>query len=114
MKHIEIEGLRIAYERAGQGPSLVLLHGFFGDRRVWGPQLAAFSEEYEVVAWDNPGCGQSSDPPETFRMPDYARSLRGFIHALGLERPHVLGLSFGSTLALELYRQSPCFRGRWY
>jgi len=74
---------------------------------VWYAQLAAFSDEYEVVAWDTPGCGQSSDPPETFRMPDYARCLRRFIEALGLERPHVLGLSFGSTLALELYRQTP-------
>lgn len=107
MEHIEIAGLRIAYERAGRGPSLVLLHGFFGDSRVWCAQLEAFSNEYEVVAWDTPGCGRSSEPPETFRMPDYARYLGGFIEALGLERPHVLGLSFGSTLALELYRQSP-------
>ncbi len=107
MKHIEIEGLRIAYERAGQGPPLVLLHGFFGDARVWRPQLNAFSDNYEVVAWDTPGCGQSSDPLETFRMPDYAKCLAGFIEALGLERPHVLGLSFGSTLALELYRRNP-------
>jgi len=107
MEHIEIVGLRIAYERAGHGPPLVLLHGFFGDTRVWRAQLEALSDEYEVVAWDTPGCGQSSDPPGTFRMPDYARCLRGLIEALGMERPHVLGLSFGSTLALELYRQSP-------
>ncbi len=107
MDRIEIEGLRFTYERAGQGPPLVLLHGFFGDARVWRPQLDAFSDDYEVVAWDTPGCGQSSDPPETFRMPDYAKCLRGFIEALGLERPHLLGLSFGSTLALELYRQDP-------
>lgn len=40
-------------------------------------------------------------------MPDYARCLEGFLKVLGLERPHVLGLSFGSTLALELYRQNP-------
>ncbi len=59
-----------------------------------------------MVAWDTPGCGNSSDPPETFRLADYARCLAGFIDALGLERPHVLGLSFGSTLALELYRQN--------
>jgi len=60
-----------------------------------------------VVAWDTPGCGHSSDPPETFLMPDYARCLAGFLQGLSLARPHVLGLSFGSTLALELYRQNP-------
>ena len=51
MEHIEIEGLRIAYERGGQGQALVLLHGFFGDTRVWRPQLEGFSDEFEVVAW---------------------------------------------------------------
>jgi len=107
LEHIEIDGLSIAYQRAGQGQPLILLHGFFGDTRVWRPQLEGLCDEYEVVVWDTPGCGQSSNPPETFRMPDYARCLRGFIDALGLKRPHLLGLSFGSTLALELYRQNP-------
>jgi pimeloyl-ACP methyl ester carboxylesterase len=107
MEHIELGGIHIAYERAGQGPPLVLLHGFFGDSRIWRPQLDTLSDEYEVIAWDTPGCGQSSDPPQTFRMPDYAKCLEGFMETLGLERPHVLGLSFGSALALELYRQHP-------
>ncbi len=107
MEQVQIEGLRIAYERAGQGQPLLLLHGFFGDTRVWHPQLNVLSGEYQVVAWDAPGCGHSSDPPDAFRMADYARCLAAFIDALGLERPHLLGLSFGSTLALELYRQDP-------
>jgi pimeloyl-ACP methyl ester carboxylesterase len=107
MEQIQIEGLRIAYEHAGQGQPLLLLHGFFGDTRVWRPQLDELSDEFEVVAWDTPGCGHSADPPETFSIADFARCLAGFINALGLERPHVLGLSFGSTLALELYRQKP-------
>ena len=58
-----------------------------------------------MVAWDAPGCGRSSDPPEAFRMPEYADCLAAFVDALGLERPHVLGLSLGGALALELYRR---------
>ena len=54
-----------------------------------------------------PGCGGSADPPEHFRTRDYADCLAAFIEALGLEQPHVLGLSFGSGLALELYRWHP-------
>src|SRR6266704_3508178 len=104
---VNIDGLHIAYQRIGEGPPLLLLHGFFGDSRVWSKQLAGLSSEFDVIAWDAPGCGQSSDPPETFRMPEYARCLSLFIKALGLVRPHVLGLSFGSTLSLELYRQNP-------
>ena len=67
----------------------------------------AVSDEFAVVAWDAPGCGRSSDPPETFRLPEYADCLAAFVDALGLGRPHVLGLSFGGGLALELYRRHP-------
>jgi pimeloyl-ACP methyl ester carboxylesterase len=108
MEQIEIAGLRIAYERAGDGPPLVLLHGGFGfDSRSWRRQLDDLSDEFTVVAWDMPGGGRSSDPPETFRASDFADCLAAFIGALGLQRPHLLGLSFGSALALELYRQHP-------
>jgi pimeloyl-ACP methyl ester carboxylesterase len=70
-------------------------------------QLEGLAEEFTVVAWDMPGCGESADPPEHFQVRDYVGCLATFIEALGLERPHVLGLSFGSGLALELYRAHP-------
>lgn len=107
MEQIEVEGGTIAFERAGQGPSLVLLHGGLSDHREWRPQIDDLSDRFEVVAWDAPGCGGSTDPPEPFRMPDYGARLAAFIEILGLDRPHVLGLSWGSTLALELYRRRP-------
>jgi pimeloyl-ACP methyl ester carboxylesterase len=104
---LRIAGLRISYERAGDGPPVVLLHGGLSDAREWRRQLEALSDEFTVVAWDAPGCGGSSDPPASFRLPDYADCLAGLVDALGLDRPHVLGLSFGATLALELYRRRP-------
>jgi pimeloyl-ACP methyl ester carboxylesterase len=105
---IKIKGLRIAYQRAGEGPALVLLHGGFGiSSSMWRPQLDRLSDEFTVVAWDMPGCGHSSDPPEGFGASDYVDCLVEFIKALGLERPHVLGLSFGGVLALELFRWHP-------
>jgi pimeloyl-ACP methyl ester carboxylesterase len=107
MDQTEVGGLRLAYQRAGAGPPLVLLHGFFGDKRVWRWQLDQLCDEFTAVAWDGPGCGDSMDPPEAFRMAEYADCLAGFIEALGLGRPHVLGLSFGGALALELYRRHP-------
>jgi pimeloyl-ACP methyl ester carboxylesterase len=107
MDEVKVAGLRIAYRRAGEGPPLVLLHGGPSDSREWRRQLHGLSDEFTVVAWDAPGCGRSSDPPETFRLPDYADCLAAFIERLGLERPHVAGLSFGSGLALELYRRHP-------
>jgi pimeloyl-ACP methyl ester carboxylesterase len=60
-----------------------------------------------VVAGDVPGAGGSSDPPESFGVAGYADCLAGFIDRLGLERPHVAGLSFGGMLALEFHRRHP-------
>jgi pimeloyl-ACP methyl ester carboxylesterase len=108
MEMIEVDGHRIAYERAGDGPLLVLLHGYVGDGpTTWRRQIEGLSDEFTVVAWDAPGCGRSSDPPESFGMVGYADCLAGFVDRLGLRRPHVAGLSFGGALALALYRRHP-------
>jgi len=103
MEQVEITGLRIAYERAGEGPPLLLLQGFVGDARsTWHRQIDNLSDDFTVVAWDVPGAGRSSDPPESFRLPDYADSLAGFLDTLGLGQVHLVGLSFGGALALEV------------
>ena len=108
MDEVEVAGLRIAYERAGHGPPLVLVNGFVGDARAtWSHQLEALSDDFTVVAWDGPGTGRSADPPASFRLPQFADCLAGFVAALGLRDPHVAGLSFGGAMALELYRRHP-------
>lgn len=107
LEYATVGGLRIAFRRAGHGPPLVLLHGALCDSRVWHAQLADLSDEFTVVAWDAPGCGGSADPPETFRLPEYADRLAGLVAELGLAQPHILGHSFGAGLALELYRRHP-------
>ena len=50
MDQLEVEGLRIAYERAGEGPPLILLHGFVGDSREWRRQIDGLSDEFTVEA----------------------------------------------------------------
>ena len=55
MEVVRTNGLEIAYERAGEGPPLVLVHGAAVDSRTWRPQLAALADEFTVVAWDEPG-----------------------------------------------------------
>ena len=84
----------------------MFLHGFFGDHRVWRRQFE-LADEYKVVAWDAPGCGGSTAPPADWALSDYARCLGRFIEALGLERPHLVGNSFGGSLAIQLYDSEP-------
>jgi pimeloyl-ACP methyl ester carboxylesterase len=99
--------LEIGYERAGKGPLLVFVHGAAEDSRVWQPQLSAFADEFTVVAWDEPGAGRSSGVPTDFGLPDYANCLATLIEEVALGPANVVGLSWGGTLALELYRHHP-------
>jgi pimeloyl-ACP methyl ester carboxylesterase len=106
MDMVEVDGLQIAYERVGSGPAIVLLHGYVGDGpTTWRRQLDGLSDEFTVVAWDAPGAGRSTDPPERFGLDGYADCLAGFVEKLGLDTACVAGLSFGGILALALQRR---------
>jgi pimeloyl-ACP methyl ester carboxylesterase len=104
---LRADGLEIAYQRVGAGPLLVLAHGAAEDGRIWQPQLDSLSDEFTVVAWDEPGSGQSSDLPGDFGLADYADCLAALIKALDMGPAHVGGLSWGGAVALELYRRHP-------
>jgi pimeloyl-ACP methyl ester carboxylesterase len=105
MLHVDVNGLSVAYERIGNGPVVVLLHGFSQDSRVWRPQLASLADHFTLIAWDAPGAGQSSDPLAPFGMSDWAHSLAGLLDACGVQQAHILGLSWGGLLAQEFYRR---------
>ena len=106
MAFVEVDGLRIAYEREGRGRPIVFLHGFFGDHRVWRRQFD-LADDYTCIAWDAPGCGDSSTPADSFRLADYTELLAAFIRCLDLDQPHLVGNSFGGTLALQLASRHP-------
>ena len=98
----------MAYTRKGDGPPVVMAHGYVGDgASTWRPQLEGLSDELDVVAVDLPGAGGSDDPPEDLGIEGCADALAGVVAALGLGRPHVVGLSFGGMVAIELARRHP-------
>ena len=107
VSHLDLNGLRVAYRREGRGPAVVLLHRFTQDSRVWAPQLANLSDRFTVIAWDAPGAGQSTDPPSTYAISDWADTLAQLLDAEDLARAHIVGLSWGGLLAQEFYRQYP-------
>jgi len=103
---VRAAGLDVAYDRAGEGPPLVLVHGAAGDAREWRPQMTGLAEDFTVVAWDEPGAGRSSDVPADFGLAGYATALAALVQTLGAPA-HVCGLSWGGTVTLELYRRRP-------
>lgn len=108
MDRVEVEGLEIAYERVGTGPPLVLLHGYVGDGpTTWRHQIDGLCNDFTALAWDAPGAGGSTDPPESFGMAGYADCLAAFLGQLGLEHAYIGGLSFGGALAIALAQRHP-------
>lgn len=107
MATVRAYGLDIAYHRNGAGPPLVFVHGAAEDGRVWSPQLTALSDEFTVIAWDEPGCGQSSDIPPGFDLQRYGLALATLLEEVSPVPAHVAGLSWGGTVILELYRHRP-------
>ncbi|MDQ6876864.1 MAG: alpha/beta hydrolase [Candidatus Dormibacteraeota bacterium] len=105
--HTKVGGHSVACRIAGEGPPLALLHGFLCDSRCWRPQLEGLADQFTVLAWDAPGAGLSSDPPDSFTVTDWAHTLAEFLDVAGFGHAHVLGLSWGGMLAQEFYRLYP-------
>jgi pimeloyl-ACP methyl ester carboxylesterase len=97
----------IASRRAGTGPPLVLLHGGWSDSRARRPQLVSMADEFDVIAWDAPGCGCSNDPARPMDLGDYADVVAALMARLRVERASLCGLSFGGGLALAVYARHP-------
>ncbi|MFH9728643.1 alpha/beta fold hydrolase [Streptomyces sp. NPDC017254] len=107
MAVVRVGGVDVVYTRRGRGPVVVLVHGAGVDGRMWEPQVDALADEFTVVAWDEPGAGRSGALPVGFRLEDFARALAVVIEDVGLGPAQVAGLSWGGTVALELYRWRP-------
>jgi pimeloyl-ACP methyl ester carboxylesterase len=107
----DVDGFRLAYDRAGSGPAVVLLHGWPGDRtdfRAVVPRLAASAE---VVVPDLRGFGESDKhgrpPGDAYSAAAQARSVAGLIDELGLHRPVLAGYDIGSRIAQTIARIFP-------
>ena len=92
--------MRLAHDRIGEGPPLVLLHGIGMSRTMWRPVVPLLAREREVIAVDMPGFGES--PPGPHTLSGLADTVAAFAASLGIDRPHVAGNSLGGGVALTL------------
>ena len=107
---VEVEGGRVHYVQQGSGPHVILLHGAGGNLREFTFDLMGrLSGTYTVTAFDRPGLGYTDRVPGVTRGPfategdppiAQARMLRDAAEALGIERPVVVGHSFGGIVGL--------------
>ncbi len=106
MTRHEVNGIGLNVETAGDGPPLLLLHGFTGSGATWTPQLPALTSHVTAIAVDLIGHGASDAPvePPHYRMDAQVRDLWGLADALGYaETPiGILGYSMGARVALQM------------
>jgi pimeloyl-ACP methyl ester carboxylesterase len=99
-----VDGVRLAYEVAGAGSPVVLLHAGVADARMWDDQFAALAARHTVVRYDARGCGRS-DPARGSFSP--RADLAAVMATLGIGRAHLVGLSMGGTVALDAALERP-------
>ena len=94
--------VKTAYLSAGSGPPVVCLHGGGAGAITWYPSISALAEHFHVIAPDIVGYGESDKPDAAYDRPYFAAWLRDFFLALGIPKAHVVGLSLGGAISLQL------------
>lgn len=101
---ITVADSKIYYETTGKGDPILLLHGGFLDRRMWDDQVAALAQQYEVITCDQRGHGATIDGDSNYYMHD---ALKKLLDTLNIKKASVIGLSMGSSVALEFALAHP-------
>ena len=100
MPTVQTNDIETYYERRGNGPPVVFVHGAFLDHTQWAPQFDALAQEYTVVAYDVRGHGRTGGSDrETYSIDLFADDLAALVDALELDAPVVCGLSMGGCIA---------------
>jgi len=108
MSQTSVNGFRLYYEAAGDtGEPLVLVHGAWGDHHDWNPVVSGLAHTHRVLTYDRRGHSLSERSPAPVRIEAHASDLACLIQDLNLAPAHVVGSSFGASIALTLSTQQP-------
>lgn len=92
---------------AGEGPPVVLLHGFPETWFAWRHQIPVLAERYTVIAPDLRGCGSSDKPAAGYDKRSMAGDIVGMLRVLGYESAAVVGHDRGARVALRMAKDHP-------
>lgn len=105
---LSVKGRAYVYSRGGEGQTVLLLHGFGGNKEQWNPMIRDLGGQFDVIALDLPGFGASPAPSgERFTIENQARWVTEFLDELGLRSVHVVGSSMGGHIAAQMAATRP-------
>lgn len=100
------ERLGLCYTDQGEGPPVVLVHGFGLTHEVWDEQLP-LADEFRLIAYDTRGCGDSIAPATGYSPSDLGDELAGLLDHLGVMRAHLVGHSRGGGIIMDMALRRP-------
>ena len=104
---IRTNGTELRYYRTGDGPPVVMAHGFYDSGRCWVPLADDLADDYEVVTYDARGHGQSAAPETGYDVENRVADLVGVVDELDLDEPILLGHSMGGATAARAAAEHP-------
>ncbi len=102
-----LHGKRVAFRRMGAGPTLVLIHGITNSSQSWEPAMRLLARNFDVIAPDLPGHGESDRQRGDHSLGGHACVMRDLLHVLEVERATVVGHSLGGGVAMQFAYQFP-------
>ena len=105
MPLLDRDGVRIHYEVRGQGPVVLLSHGYSATAQMWRGQLDALSRDHTLVTWDMRGHGQSDSPddPAAYSAEATIDDMAAILDAVGAQQAVIVGLSLGGYMSLMFH-----------
>jgi pimeloyl-ACP methyl ester carboxylesterase len=108
MPTARVNGIDIWYEFEGDGPTLVLTHGFAGPTEGWPPVLDEIRPRFRLLHYDVRAHGRTTVPdPATVTVPQFAADLLGLMDHLGIDCPHLGGVSMGGMVSAQFAGDYP-------
>ncbi len=100
-QYAEVNGINLYYETHGAGQPMMLLHGGLASSEMFGPILPTLADHHQVIAVDLQGHGRTADIDRPIELGLIADDIAALIDHLGLDRPDVVGYSFGGGVAFH-------------
>ncbi len=109
MSYVERGGVKVYYEVHGGGTPVLLSHGYGATTRMWEGQVAALQDQYQVIAWDMRGHGQTDSPDDQALYSEDATvdDIAAVLKAAGATSAVIGGLSLGGYMSLAFYLKHP-------
>lgn len=102
MPSIKANDINLYYEIYGKGEPLVLVSGFTQNHLSWRNFIAPLSEHFQVIVFDNRGCGQTDTPDGGYTIKMFAEDIIGLLNGLDIQSAHFMGESMGTLIIQQL------------